>query len=430
MAEERNTALQNDSSADSSTQKQVVKNLIANKKKTSGKQEIAEFTREWIKLERDEGITNGTISLLIDGFSIAGAAPLFAIMDSDESCRLILKDLKQLPVVVENDAAASLRMYTHLFALSVNAGREWNCINSILSAIPRYAYNKEHKPFGTNPSTISKYLLRELDVEKAKPVLARASLQEEQVSKLARIFKPAFNEAMQKTRPVKREVSSVNLLTAWLERNTVPKVKTSAIAMPVDYPGSVPSAATGAEPMGVCDHMGDSSGKPVVSLGEGKKSAATYESVILSIRELERSHSRTIADLSATEDAVKKEKKTVTHLESSLKEANCRIEIMKKTGAEKQCEIDAAKRRIESLENELEEMRSTAKAHAEMISMLDKNREQKGNEALARIASKLKADYGDFKEYENEPMTPELGEIARLQLSQVFETLKTSGVSL
>lgn len=193
-------------------QKRIVEDLISNKKKSSSKQEIAEFTKEWSRLARKEGVSGSTIGLLVDGFSIAGAGPLFALMDTDESCLTILREMKKLPKIEENSLGASLRIYVHLFALSINTGRSWDCINSIISVIPKYAYNKEGKPFGTNSATISKYLLRELNTKKASEALAGADLQESTANKLATIFFPAFEEAASKKKPVEIEVSSANVL--------------------------------------------------------------------------------------------------------------------------------------------------------------------------------------------------------------------------
>ena len=80
-------------------QKQIVEDLISKKKKSSNKQEMAEFTKEWSKLARKEGASNDIIGLLIDGFSIAGANPLFELMDTDESCLEILRIMKKLPKI-------------------------------------------------------------------------------------------------------------------------------------------------------------------------------------------------------------------------------------------------------------------------------------------------------------------------------------------
>lgn len=156
----------------------------------------------------------------------------------------------------------------------------------------------------------------------------------------------------------------------------------------------------------------------------------TYDSVVAAIRKLESGYAIAESRLLSAENMFRAKEETIEKLKASLDEANSRIAFLKEANDKKQQRVASANCQIEKLQREIEEVRSTSEARAEMIAMLDKNRDQKGSEVLARIASKLKADYGDFKEYEGEAMTVELGEIVKLQLGQVFETLKSAGVKL
>lgn len=417
------------------TQRQIVEGLISSKKKSSNKQEIAEFTKEWSRLAREEGVSDSTVGLLIDGFSIAGADPLFALMGTDESCLATLRGMKKLPKIEENPLGASLRIYVHLFALSVNAGRSWDCINSIVSSIPKHAYNKEGKPFGTNSATVSKYLLRELNASKASEVLASTDLQESTANKLVTIFSSAFEEAASKKKPIKTEIDSVKVLKKWLESKSTKIEVTTAITKPVSGTLKLKEAAdfgkTGSEKAASEPATIAKEPDTPIAGAEGKgDEPLTYDAVVAAIRKLDRAHAITESKLSSAENVLLTKEEAIEKLKALLDEANSRIASLKEANSDKQQQIDNANHQIEKLQHEIEEARSMADARAEMITMLDKNRDQKGSEALARIASKLKADYGDFKEYEGETMTVELGEIVKLQLGQVFETLKSAGVKL
>jgi len=420
---------ENTTATATTSQTQVVETLIANKKKSSNKQEIAEFTEEWSKLVHKEGMTNETMTLLVDGFSIAGAAPLFTLMSTDDSCLAALKEIRKLSVVKDNNLGATLRVYVHLFALAVNAGRSRDCINSIVSDIPRFACNKEGKPFGTNSSTVSKYLLRELDAEKASRVLSGVDLLESTTAKLVEVFWPAFEEAISKKKPVTREIEAVKVLREWLDAKAPSNIEGSELKNPSTSTQSIAFDADENE------NSSDEDRAPGVNYDQASSSlpepiSLTYDSVVTAVRRLEQAHSLTESRLSTAKTTIKTNEESISNLKASVEEANTRIDALKGVNLEKQQQIDNANHQISTLQRELEETRSTAEARSEMIMMLDKNRDQKGGEVLARIASKLKADYGDFKEYEGEPMTAELGEIVKLQLSQVFETLKSSGVKL
>lgn len=435
MTESNNMTSPEGAAIEQQARKQIVEGLISNKKKSSNKQDMAEFTKEWSKLAREEGVSDDAIGLLMDGFSIAGADPLFALMSTDESCLATLREMKKLPKIKENPSGISLRIYVHLFALSVNAGRNWNCINSIISMIPKYANNKEGKLFGTNSAMVSKYLLRELDTSKAPEVLKSADLQESTANKLITVFAPAFEEAMAKKKPSKIEVASVKTLKKWLESKITKIETTTAVSKPVSdalrsektaYPGKAGSDKTLGEPTtGTTE-----SDVPFVGAEAMGKEPVTFNSVVAAIRKLERGCIVVESKLSSTESMLRTKEESIEKLKASLDEANNRIASLKEANSEKQQQVDNANQQIEKFQHEIQEARSTADARAEMITMIDKSRDQKESEVLARIASKLRADYGDFKEYEGDAMTVELGEIARLQLGQVFETLKSTGVKL
>lgn len=416
------------------TQKQIVEDLISKKKKSSSKQEIAEFAKEWSKLAREEGVSNNTVGLLMDGFSIAGASPLFSLMKTDESCLTILDKMRALRKIEENPLGASLRIYVHLLALAVNAGRSRGCINSIISAIPKHAYNKEGKPFGTNPATISKYLLRELNARKASEVLAGVNLQESTANKLVTIFSPAFSETVSKRNPTETETSAAKVLRRWLESKTTKTSASTAHPQAADASQQDNAADSdeteGAKAFSKLDTRAEGPAAPTDDAKTEESKPLTYDSVVDAIRKLEHSHAVIESRLSSAEKTIRAKDEAIERLKASLEEAHSRVTSLTEGNNEKQRQIDNANRQIEKLQHDIEETKSTADARAEMIAMLDKNRDQKGSEALARIASKLKADYGDFKEYEGEAMTIELGEIVKLQLGQIFETLKSAGVKL
>ena len=278
-------------------------------------------------------------------------------------------------------------------------------------------------------------MLRELNASKASSILTGTDLQESTANKLATIFSPAFEEAVSKKKPVEAEVASAKVLKKWLETKVTQIETTTASSKPL--PGSLRLKETSVGEKPGRENLDSNAAardneSDIAPVGAETKSneLSTYDLVITAIRKLERSHSITESKLSSAESMLRAKEETIAKLKASLDEANSRIAALKEANSEKLQQIDNASYRIEELQREIEETKSTANARAKMITMLDKNRDQKGNEALARIASKLKTDYGDFKEYEGEAMTAELGEIVKLQLGQVFETLKSAGVKL
>jgi hypothetical protein len=413
-------------SADTDSQLDLVKKLIANKKKESTKAEASEFTQEWSKLSAQAGVNNETISLLIEGFSIAGAAPLFALMQTDEDSIYVLRKLKTLPVIMENNLGASLRIYVHLLSLAANAGRGRDCINMICSMIPKLTINKEGKPFGTNTSTISKYLVREVDAGKARASFEGAALPDRTARMLCQTFADAFEKAISKKKPIARETAAVKMMSEVLSTGATEEHEPAPSAEPekeTEQVRETPNTEQATEQ----EQKVPAETAPESAIEQAEDSSANKpESASAGPAELERALQK-VADSERRQEALQN---SIREIRSLLQHEREKNETLRISNTEKQEEIDSAERRIEALEEELKQAKAKSDAQSEMIGMLDKSREQKGSEALARIASKLKVDYADFNECSGEAMTVELGEIMRLQLGSVFDVLKSAGVKL
>ena len=92
--------------------------------------------------------------------------------------------------------------------------------------------------------------------------------------------------------------------------------------------------------------------------------------------------------------------------------------------------INDLKGRISQLEEQLEQAKKEIQAREDMIELLSSSRQSSESEALVRLADELRIDYQDFQEAADLPMDADLGENMRLQLEDVFNVLKDSGINL
>ena len=65
-----------------------------------------------------------------------------------------------------------------------------------------------------------------------------------------------------------------------------------------------------------------------------------------------------------------------------------------------------------------------------LIEIIQKEAEYDKQAKLNRIASELKVDYIDLMQVVDEPMTIELGEALRVQMIEMFKTLKRCGIDV
>ncbi len=408
-------------------QRHIVENLISNKKESSTIKETSNFIQEWSTLASLEGLANDSVSLLFEGFSIAGSRPLFVLMNTNSSCLDCLKQLQKLSVVQKNNQGSSLRMYTHLFSLAVNDGRNEDCLKSIISNIPRYALNKEGVLFGTNTKIFTKYLLKELDNNVAEISLANISIIEPFAQKLLNIFQNTFDEIAKKNKPSSKEAVTSILIKEWLE-SQISSEQTS-ISSDVAESASQTIKDTQRRVGAKLDHT-----KKIIecdsSLDECANIAPTYDYVIEAIKELAKENETIKARYVGLQTAAESDKEIIESLTQQLYKEQETTSTLHETLVEKNKEIESLRRQLENCKQDLKTITETVEAKSQIISMLNKSSEKNSGETLARIATKLKADYGDFKEYEDSPMTEELGEIVKLQLGEVFETLKAAGVKL
>ena len=85
---------------------------------------------------------------------------------------------------------------------------------------------------------------------------------------------------------------------------------------------------------------------------------------------------------------------------------------------------------IAKKDGQIEEYKAELAKLNSIISVYSADKQNAQTEQLNSIASKLRSEYRDFKDVENEEMSLDLGENFRFQLQSVFRILAKSGIDV
>lgn len=93
-------------------------------------------------------------------------------------------------------------------------------------------------------------------------------------------------------------------------------------------------------------------------------------------------------------------------------------------------ELASAKRNIEQLQQQCNQLESELQERRKMIEALSRDRAKQSDEAFNRLASKLRIEYRDYIDALDIPMDSNLGENMREQLKNVFGILIKAGIAI
>jgi predicted nuclease with TOPRIM domain len=93
-------------------------------------------------------------------------------------------------------------------------------------------------------------------------------------------------------------------------------------------------------------------------------------------------------------------------------------------------DVSLLRQQVAALEIKVKEKDTEIEERAKLADMLSRDRTKQSEEALKRLAAKLRVEYRDFLDAESLPMNADLGENMRLQLKSIFDILKKNGLSL
>lgn len=400
------------------------------KKKDPTAGEKKQFLEAWIDLTSDEGFSERAERYLYDGFAFCGAEPFRAYLKHAQDPNKALTSLFTGKVYGEN-TDATFRMLTHLLALLLNENAEQNILAPIIKRLPGSSLNREKKRSGNAGKTMEKYFFAELNTEAELLPLNRIETKKVFIDEFCEMMLSII-ESMKQTRELKKKVTAnVSKVEAWI----------------FDYSNSQEKNSD----TGASQHFQIYSLKKHVLQDAPEKCQKTEDQTPehrTTEEDLNAYFSELLAKVNKTASAIRAEStqqknkadllgQTLEAEHKKTQRAYQQIEEMKEMISSLQqnlltaeSEVAVLKKRVEQNEATIAEKEAEISERIKMADVLGRDRTKQTDEALQRLASKIRIEYRDFQDAVNIPMSCDLGENFRLQLQNVFDILEKGGMKI
>ena len=412
--------------------------LVAIQKKSEApKTKRAQYATEMAKLLASEGLSEHAVQYLKAGAAFSAALPFVEYIKplSPEERSKQITTLFTSTFFRGSDKPNAFRYAISLLGYSVT----WflddiTLFVETIKIIPPLAYNKEKHLLKDAPKTVERFFLKYLKVDTVLPPLDSIGLKD--------IFVKEFRHVM---------IESVNLVPspslvkdhvlAWLSQKAGTETPITDKKQSIDTQGKSDT---------VIPEEGDKSDQKLIEplapapmeytkygIRELDQIAIDAESFVgrlrASIKFFADEHKETVRR-QETIDALERElssgKKKLDEAVATIARLEKDNAVALKTISELRVQLMDSKRdnteqahQLYSLQQEVEKLNS-------VISVFNADKQNSQSEQLNAIASKLKAEYVDFKEAEQDSMTLDLGENFRCQLQSVFRILAKAGIDV
>lgn len=401
------------------------------------------FQRELINLMNEEGYSERVEGYLYNGFSFAGARPVFEFMK-------VLQGINRNNFYSEitkgkrffKDTVVSLKLELHLFALMCNElPQETKIIAHIIQALPGLSKNQDGSIKSNLSKFIGKYLLAVMKEEAQIPALNTLNLKENNILRfrsmlvdrlknyhtnkksISIIMKKVHNWVLSSGNLEKRsEEDKLNYSNSIVEVNKSPfEQKAEVIKLQKEHQQDNNAIQKNA----IKDEKEKSTIDNTLKEISWKDGIAVIEQQVTGLE-------NQIKDLISTRD----------RLQTRNAELNRRIEILQNEKEKLNVQnLEIQKRlynlieengdyrtQLENLSAEVDQKKQEIEAQSKLNEMVGRDFERQLEEFTNRLSSKLKVDYKDLMDIISIDMTVELGENMRLQLLNVFEILQKNGI--
>jgi len=405
------------------------------KKKEPSKAERDEFCTAWIKLASSEGYTDRAEKYIYSFSSYCGAKPFKLYLDRCENKFEVMQKFFAGKKYGAN-CDVTFRLLIHLLALLLNDRKSWMVLPVVLKRLPKACLNKDKKRLGTINQTIIKYFFAKLDPGVQLPPLSSIDLKpvflKEFVDVLGSIIRDISIDGLSKN-----QIISIEKVSTWL--TTVDKVdkadqeaaetesqeECSHTNLPIqDEKAPAPSETADSSKQEeetlppevvVADNIGEHIGNLLAQAS--KEVGALYSKLVSESKKVEE-----IANL------LKQEEARSLQAMQQIEALNEQINVLRKNAVQNEATIVALRREIADKNDIIAAKDSELADRVRMAEALSRDRMKQADEALQRMASKVRVEYRDYADAVEMPMTCDLGENLRLQLQSVFDILEKGGM--
>ena len=433
------------------------------KKADASKSKKKLYVEQMVSLLSEESFSSNAIKYLKSGFSFAGAKPIaiyFQKMSEQQRGAEIAKLLAS-ELFRGGDKLTAFRFGISLSAYSLTwFGEDQQILINLIKVLPIVSKNKEKQLLKDAPKIFEKYFLDVVSDSTQLPPLDISTLKGVYIAEYRKMLEEILNKVSvtYKDQTLRLgawiggiKISNDSFTQGQLvvtgiegkEIHNVTSLKSSPVAASTKSDNKTEDVitATGSKDstQNVPDHPIDSNPKKVAPLSKKEllDAVTLFESFSERLRE-------TIFKWTSTQNELETAKQKIAALTRELQQVNTQLDSEKKHGEQLseevarrtkmimdlRAQILEAKETITSLEQQIKEASEENRRLSSIISVYSSDKQSSQTEQLNAIASKLKSEYRDFKDVENEEMSLDLGENFRFQLQSVFKILTKAGVDI
>lgn len=398
-------------------------------KKTKGhkinKRESEEYSQAWMELINAKGNFSAEAEkYFYAGFIFTGAKPFVKWVLGTENPFASLDTMLKGNLFGKETNITFRVLVSVLANLLISDLPNVNLICPVIKAIPVRGKNKEKKILGVAHKILLKYYIDEIDLSIHYPVLKDLKVNPGVVHEFVALMDELL-ERLKTTALSNKQALVVNGISSWLHPKDVIMSKNSG-----DEPQNKDSGNT----------TTNSSEAPAKV--EPKK--ASYDELANILKQAclltEQLGERAAAADISKKEAVNKAKELVNKIDlltKQEKESQQKILNLNTQLSEKNVQISLLNNKIHDLEQDIVSLKKELSAkkteiseRTQMIEALSRDRAKQSEEAIKRLSSKLKVEYRDFMDAQDQLMSEDLGENMREQLKSVFGILEKAGVTL
>lgn len=416
---------------------ETLDSLIKSKKERKKKRPLPEETRifqeAWVNLAVNEGFSGKAEQFLYDGFAFCGAEPFYAFLLQSQDPNATLSAMFS-GKLYGKDTAVTFRLVTHLLAMMLNDNTSQHILSPMIEHFPEACQNKDKKRLSTVEKTMEKYFFAVLSPDVSlcplsdfatKPILINKF-----VSVVADImagiensgnFEGAIAVNIAKVRrwisdcattlSQSSETRTSDILSADAQPKTANVQENNKQPEVIEPVKSVVSAEVIPEDLGA--YLAD-------LLEKAGRAASAIR--LESIKQKQR------AD--AIDHCMEIEKEKLRQAQHQIAELQDIISSLRQKLSAAENETSVLRQAIVEKDTIIVEKDSEIAERIKMTEVLSRDRTKQADEALQRLASKIKVEYRDFQDAVDIPMNCDLGENLRLQLQSIFDILEKGGMKI
>ena len=416
--------------------------LVAIQKKTeASKSTKAQYATEMANLLAIEGLSDRAVHYLKTGAAFSAALPFSEYIKQlplDERSTQI-SALLSSSMLRGDDKPNAFRYAISLLGYSVTwFSDDLTLFVEIVKVIPSLAYNKEKRLLKDAPKVVERYFLKLLQPDTILPPLYDVGLKD--------IFVKEFRHVMI---AIVSSISSISVakdhVLSWLSKDA----KLEAVAADNDPNNEANNEVQGQSNLvspqeGVKSEQEATVYAPPVQKEYKEYSIRELDQVAIdaesfagrlkaSIKHLADEHKESVRrqdkieslerELSSGKRRLDEATATIVRMENENAEASKMISELREQLLDSKKENAELAHQLDALQQEIEKLNS-------VISVFSADKQNSQSEQLNAIASKLKAEFLDFKEAEHDSMTLDLGENFRFQLQSIFRILAKAGIDV